>query len=244
MERPTAAELLGFGGSTVRAVRALRGSSASPKAKEPNEAKVPWRSHWNAKAESEKRYVRSTGSGKLGTAPISEVWRSEALPHRSRSSGRSRRTSPLRAQDKVPLAPDRDREVLSLPVLADLLLDAAKKGDTLQVEGIFDHADFEDQSVRALLAARDVDDQTPLHRAARHGHLEVCDLLLRRRADVLATEGHGASPLMLSSLNGHEEVARLLLQHKAQGRQSDMKGRPAARVLRPLAAPCGLCSSC
>ena len=36
-----------------------------------------------------------------------------------------------------------------------------------------DHADFEDQSVRALLAARDVDDQTPLHRAARHGHLEV-----------------------------------------------------------------------
>lgn len=38
MERPTAAELLGFGGSTVRAVRALRGSrdarSGSPRAGE------------------------------------------------------------------------------------------------------------------------------------------------------------------------------------------------------------------
>eukprot|EP00913_Durusdinium_trenchii_P020617 g19363.t1 len=141
-----------------------RAGSASPKAKEPNEAKVPWRSHWNAKAESEKRYVRSTGSGKLGTAPISEV------------------------------------------------------------EGIFDHADFEDQSVRALLAARDVDDQTPLHRAARHGHLEVCDLLLRRRADVLATEGWvGRCAQLLGEQNAEKvEEAKACLARVNTGLMTDV----------------------
>ena len=90
--------------------------------------------------------------------------------------------------------------------------------------------DYDDLWLSSLLASRDSTARTPLHMAARQGHVEVCELLLARGADVLAPEGHGAPPLVLASFEGHEDVVRSLLRGRAQVKQGDYKGRNAFHV--------------
>ena len=54
---------------------------------------------------------------------------------------------------------------------------------------------------------RDLSDYTPLHYAARHGHVQVCGLLLRKRAAVDARAGEAAAtPLHRACAGPHVEV--------------------------------------
>lgn len=64
--------------------------------------------------------------------------------------------------------------------------------------------------------ARDADDVTPLHVAARWGHAELAKLLLERGGDVDAEERFGGTPLSLAEQFGYTEVAALLRQHEAE----------------------------
>ncbi|CAL1145553.1 unnamed protein product, partial [Cladocopium goreaui] len=125
-------------------------------------------------------------------------------------------------------------DLISEPLLGEMLLDAAAKGDVLQVRGILDQAELDQQNVASVLASRDFDDRTPLHWAARQGHLEVCDLLLRKKADALSTSGPPlATPLMLASLHGHAGVVRRLLGTSSASKQlqsCDAKGRNALHL--------------
>lgn len=62
---------------------------------------------------------------------------------------------------------------------------------------------------------RDSQGWTPLMTAAVHGHLEMCQLLIDRQADVLAKKSFKCSALHLACRAGHKEIAELLLVSKA-----------------------------
>ncbi|CAK9037341.1 unnamed protein product, partial [Durusdinium trenchii] len=244
-------------GSALRAVRGLRAATprapraehvssgsragyagsargASPERSSPQ--KEPWNSHWFSKEESDKRFQRLTCAAKSGSQfppePMPPRGPRPATSYRHlHRAGFDRSLSPEREDPRVSRAlhagrPGRHSE----PSLAHLLLDAAVTGDPLQLEEVLEHVQLEGRNLGAFLATRNEEDATALHIAANRGHVEVCDLLLQKRADVLATEGHGASPLVLSSSRGHEEVVRLLVRYKAQGHQCDRKGRNALHV--------------
>ena len=100
-------------------------------------------------------------------------------------------------EDDEPLAPPID------------LLEAAERGD--------------DGAVAAFLAdgadpnARNGRGQTALHLAARHGHDEVCELLLdgTTKAQIDAVDDEGQQPLHLTVPNGFFDTFKLLTDHGA-----------------------------
>ena len=61
----------------------------------------------------------------------------------------------------------------------------------------------------------DVRGRSPLFVAARAGHVEVCELLLRNGADVEQTSQKGRTPLYGASSRGGHRVVKLLLDHGA-----------------------------
>lgn len=56
---------------------------------------------------------------------------------------------------------------------------------------------------------------TPLHGAARVGHLTVAQFLLANGADVDALDDQSQTPLHLAAMNGHKSMVELLLANKA-----------------------------
>lgn len=74
-----------------------------------------------------------------------------------------------------------------------------------------------EQGVPAQFA--DYDRRTPLHIASAKGHVEVCKLLIERRANIGAVDRWGRTPLSDATKNGHDAVAKLL---KANGAIEDM----------------------
>jgi ankyrin repeat protein len=86
-------------------------------------------------------------------------------------------------------------------------------------------------AVRSLIsagAAADANDgygNTPLHKAAIHGHIEVVKLLLREHsADVNRKNVDGYTPLHLAALIGHLEEVRVLLEHSADSNLKNADG--------------------
>ncbi|KAH8736363.1 ankyrin repeat-containing domain protein [Ilyonectria robusta] len=55
---------------------------------------------------------------------------------------------------------------------------------------------------------------TPLHVAARKGHLATCQLLLQLHGPLISTTGY-LSPIHLASCGGHTDIVRLLVDSKA-----------------------------
>ena len=83
------------------------------------------------------------------------------------------------------------------------LLQAAKDGDTdLACELLQQGADVN---------ARDDDDMTPLHLAAKHGHLDMVKYLLSRNdVDVDARDDRDAPPLFYAAEHGHLDMVKYL----------------------------------
>ena len=57
---------------------------------------------------------------------------------------------------------------------------------------------------------KDKDGRTPLHHAAKYGHLEVCKLIIGEIEDKNPTDTAGWTPLHCASQNGHEEIYNLI----------------------------------
>lgn len=82
------------------------------------------------------------------------------------------------------------------------LVDAAAAGDTKQVEALL--------AGGANIEARARDDWTPLTIAAREGHGDVVQLLLKRAATVNAKEGGGHTALFWATKYNKTAVISLL----------------------------------
>ncbi|CAN0141621.1 unnamed protein product, partial [Chrysoparadoxa australica] len=67
--------------------------------------------------------------------------------------------------------------------------------------------------------------RTPLHRAAKEGHLEIARLLVEKGAEVNAKGDAEWTPLHCSSFHGNLEVVQLLLNVGANTTLMDHKGR-------------------
>jgi len=65
-------------------------------------------------------------------------------------------------------------------------------------------------------AAKDSNDSTCLHLAARWGHTKIVELLLDRGADPNGRETSGATPLHCAAQGGRPDVVQLLLDHGAR----------------------------
>ena len=64
--------------------------------------------------------------------------------------------------------------------------------------------------------AREQDDQTPLHCAARMGHKELVKLLLENKANPDSTTTAGHTPLHIAAREGHAHTIRILLDGSAE----------------------------
>jgi hypothetical protein len=67
----------------------------------------------------------------------------------------------------------------------------------------------------------------PLHKAAQKGCVKVCELLIRRGAEMNAQTHDGATALHLAALAGHAELVSLLLKYNANHILQDVQGRTA-----------------
>lgn len=77
-----------------------------------------------------------------------------------------------------------------------------------------------------------IDRQTPLHLAARHGRLEMCELFLLHGAPFGALDRNGRPPLHLAAMHGAADCARLLARPR-QARLVDRDGQaPLSLALR------------
>jgi hypothetical protein len=97
---------------------------------------------------------------------------------------------------------------------------AAAAGDTAALERLLD------ASVEAL-DRPDLDGETPLHAAVRHGQVRAAALLLARGVDANRAASHGVRPLLLAAAGGHVELSGALLQAGADPNAQDRFGRTA-----------------
>lgn len=81
-----------------------------------------------------------------------------------------------------------------------------------------------------LIDARDVAGETPLHEAARYGHVDAVELLLDRGAEVDARGGDGSTPLHYAAAWGELAVVERLLD---RGAAAD---RPEEHGITPIMA--------
>jgi len=66
----------------------------------------------------------------------------------------------------------------------------------------------------AQLEAKDIDGNTPLHWAARQGHVEIVRLLCDQRADVEARDNDEWRPLHWAAYCGHITVVKELIEER------------------------------
>ncbi|MDR2377586.1 MAG: ankyrin repeat domain-containing protein [Puniceicoccales bacterium] len=69
--------------------------------------------------------------------------------------------------------------------------------------------------------APDDDQRTPLHLAAKYGHVWACELLLTRGASIGAVDENQQTPLHLAAYNGHADCVAHLLEHRANVEATD-----------------------
>lgn len=96
--------------------------------------------------------------------------------------------------------------------LAGPIHDAASRGDLAGVEHLTRmDAQAVNSRIRAGEAEAWAEGGTPLHTAARGGHLEVIKFLIANGADVNARRKDGESALSEAVFNGHIDAARFLI---------------------------------
>jgi TonB family protein len=104
---------------------------------------------------------------------------------------------------------------------SDEIHDAVMRGGLAKVKALLNEN-------TNLVANKDFEGATPLHRAASAGHKDVVELLLAHRADVNAIDNNGVTPLHYAASAGHKDVAELLLAHRADvnARDKNIGGTP------------------
>ena len=73
---------------------------------------------------------------------------------------------------------------------------------------------------------------TPLHYAARNGHLEVVEFLLEHGADPNARIKYGYTPLHVAAFHCNDVAASILIDHGADPTIKDNEGRTPSDVFR------------
>ena len=58
------------------------------------------------------------------------------------------------------------------------------------------------------------DGDTPLHLAAQHGHLNVCELMIEKVVFKNPSNIQGETPLSFATQYGHEEICKLFTKRK------------------------------
>jgi hypothetical protein len=89
------------------------------------------------------------------------------------------------------------------------MLEAAKRGHLPIIQYFLSNGVAVDQSPGGY------DGETPLNRAAKHGHCAVALWLLNNKADVNSDGRNNRTPLFNSVLKGHQEITKLLTQRGA-----------------------------
>lgn len=77
----------------------------------------------------------------------------------------------------------------------------------------------------ADISAPNVDGDTALHFASRHGNSPIAETLLKGGANPIATSSSGATPLHMAASAGKLETIRTLLSHGARVTARDKRGR-------------------
>lgn len=98
-------------------------------------------------------------------------------------------------------------KVLSGPGYFDLR-PLCVKGDLKNIKEYWNR--FNDQ-----LEQKGPEGATPLHEAAKNGHVEVVAFLLSKGANINATANGAVTPLYLASESGHKNCQLFLLSHQA-----------------------------
>jgi hypothetical protein len=84
---------------------------------------------------------------------------------------------------------------------------------------------------------KDVSGFTPLHWAARNGHIEIARLLLQNGADVNANDNFGYTPLHLAAIFGRIDILRLLFENGVDLEAQKMMAREYC-IWRPGMVTC------
>ena len=58
---------------------------------------------------------------------------------------------------------------------------------------------------------RDNHGQTPLHLAAKNGHLKVCKTIIKEADDKNPKDNRGMTPFHIAALMGHEKICKLFM---------------------------------
>ena len=102
---------------------------------------------------------------------------------------------------------------------ADSLFDAVVTGDLAEVKRLVVSCGVDPN-------VKDNDGRTPLHRAAKRGHVDIVKLLLEHGANPNIQENkYGYTPLHVAVKNCHVDVVRVLLEHGADPTIRDNEGR-------------------
>ena len=117
------------------------------------------------------------------------------------------------------------------------LIKAIDRGDTLAVKKLISHpkvdinAKGDDKLIRmpngrSCISAACIDGDTPLHRVAEYGLLEICELLIKHDVNVDVKNNYEQTPLYKAAYNGHLEICELLIQHDADVNTKDNNENP------------------
>jgi ankyrin repeat protein len=105
-----------------------------------------------------------------------------------------------------------------LPSQTDEIFEAADQGNMAMVRSLI----MDDPE---LVHAKNEEQETPLHLAARGGYINVVAFILAKGAEVNARNNVHQNPLLYAAYHGHDAVVNLLLDKGADLKEPDRYGR-------------------
>jgi ankyrin repeat protein len=112
--------------------------------------------------------------------------------------------------------------------MTSMLCWAARKGDILVIEFIFDlHTEAETEG---LVGSNDEHGWQAIHHAARGGESKVVSMLVQRKADVNSLTPNKYTPLLFAAEKGRKRTVRWLLEHGADRLARNSLGQSAVQL--------------